>query len=165
MYIGGDFIIEYIPDALSTKALRLLYNEPNGLRFNELNIDESSCILMYENGYIYMPPNSVVDTIWGKKRRYDGDIIITSRGREYVENLNKEASREKRNNNRFWCNTIITILTLIVSCLLLLWQVFIWCKTQKSTSQFESSSPSLISEVEVTTDIQTNNNISLKYSY
>lgn len=104
-------------DAKCYKALEILYQNEDGVPFEELNIDDSAFFLLSKQDYLSEPEGNCFDTGFGMMCVHKGNIKIEPMGRAYVENSRTHTKREKKVNRRYWITTGIAILALVKSFL------------------------------------------------
>lgn len=103
-------------DESSQNALMSLYQNPNGLPFNELKIDERTFLFLINNNFISEPQGKVIEQGFSTSFCvHEGNVIIEPIGKNYVEKLMKDAKTEKQKNIKYWITTGIALLALIKS--------------------------------------------------
>lgn len=99
----------------SVEALRLLRDNSDGLPFNKLGIDDNEFLLLKNKDYIDEPSGNIFLVGASNQIIHDGNVIIKPKGKSYIEFLDKEAAKIKKDNIKYVITTGIALLALIKS--------------------------------------------------
>lgn len=99
----------------SIETLRLLYDNSGGLPFNKLGIDDNEFLLLKNKDYIDEPFGNYFLVGASNQIVHDGNVIIKPKGKAYIEFLDKEAVKIKKDNIKYVVTTGIALLALIKS--------------------------------------------------
>lgn len=115
-----------ILDELSIKALKQLYNTPNGITFDELSknlgFDNKTFFNLLNNNYISEPEGNIFYINNHPQCCHKGAVRIDAKGKAFIEHLGKDRKKLRLENIKYIITTGIAGIALILSIVSLILQ-------------------------------------------
>lgn len=87
-------------------VLKELRKHPEGLSFEKLNITTDDYFYLRDNDYI-IDNDTPIDGPCGRFCKHDSPIRIYTKGKSYLEEIEKNEANIKKNNKKYWITTAI----------------------------------------------------------